>query len=459
MNSDPKLLSAYATDWAVTHGLVMRAPKTESESTGPLFTHAPFALYPSPFPRDCFNFAKLIQTDFNLLVHRISRDHTFLSEVIDEVIHTDSFTGSLWQIFQTVEKEGIAQPVSLGIHRSDYLIHQPDDRSPPILQQVEVNTISASFSSLSHVTGELHRHLTKKLGLNYEIPITESFTSVPDGLAEGWKLYGNKEAAILFIVQEGEKNLSDQRYIEFNLLERHGISVIRKTLREVDEEGVLDPKTKELKIAGRTISVAYYRAGYTPNDYPTDNEWRARLTIERSLAIKCPTIGYHLSGLKKIQQIVAIDGVLEKFLDNEACVRLRKSFTGLYAVKDDIVEKVIKNPQNYVLKPQREGGGNNYYDEDIVKMLKKLSTEERKAYILMERIKPKPLKNTFVRNSVLTEAEVVSELGIYGIFIAKGNEVLYNKEGGHLLRTKSSSVNEGGVAAGYAHMDSCYFSS
>jgi glutathione synthase len=34
--------------------------------------------------------------------------------------------------------------------------------------------------------------------------------------------------------------------------------------------------------------------------------------------------------------------------------------------------------------------------------------------------------------------------------------VLLNKEAGHLVRTKTSSSNEGGVAAGFAVLDSPY---
>ena len=37
---------------------------------------------------------------------------------------------------------------------------------------------------------------------------------------------------------------------------------------------------------------------------------------------------------------------------------------------------------------------------------------------------------------------------------SKGDEVVLNKAGGHLLRTKGSTVNEGGVAAGFAVIDS-----
>lgn len=36
------------------------------------------------------------------------------------------------------------------------------------------------------------------------------------------------------------------------------------------------------------------------------------------------------------------------------------------------------------------------------------------------------------------------------------NKILYNKQCGHMLRTKLSSVNEGGVAAGLGALDSPY---
>ena len=45
---------------------------------------------------------------------------------------------------------------------------------------------------------------------------------------------------------------------------------------------------------------------------------------------------------------------------------------------------------DFVLKPQREGGANNFYGECICKELCKMDKKERKNYILMERIKPVP---------------------------------------------------------------------
>jgi hypothetical protein len=37
-----------------------------------------------------------------------------------------------------------------------------------------------------------------------------------------------------------------------------------------------------------------------------------------------------------------------------------------------------------------------------------------------------------------------------------GDEVVLNTQGGHLLRTKAADSDEGGVAAGYAVLDSPY---
>jgi hypothetical protein len=44
------------------------------------------------------------------------------------------------------------------------------------------------------------------------------------------------------------------------------------------------------------VSVVYFRAGYTPNDYPGKDEWAARLLIEQSSAVKCPSVAYQLAG-------------------------------------------------------------------------------------------------------------------------------------------------------------------
>jgi glutathione synthase len=82
------------------------------------------------------------------------------------------------------------------------------------------------------------------------------------------------------------------------------------------------------------VAVVYFRAGYEPAQYPSNNEWAARLMIERSLAIKCPSIHYHLAGTKKVQQALAAPGILEKFLTDPVKVgAVQEIFTGLYSLE------------------------------------------------------------------------------------------------------------------------------
>jgi len=215
-------------------------------------------------------------------------------------------------------------------------------------------------------------------------------------------------------------------------------------------------------IDGYEVGVVYMRCGYHPDQYPTQAEWDARLMMERSLAIKSPSIHYHLAGTKKVQQELAKPGMVEKYLGDKAQVEsVRDIFTGLYSIDKDpagekSVEAAMANPEKYVLKPQREGGGNNVYGEDIKDYLSKLGdSEERNAYILMDRIAPPVSKNYMVRPGQDPEmVEVVSELGIFGYVIGDKDKILTNKYVGHMLRTKKSHVNEGGVAAGLGALDS-----
>ena len=55
--------------------------------------------------------------------------------------------------------------------------------------------------------------------------------------------------------------------------------------------------------------------------------------IERSMAIKCPTIAYHLAGVKKVQQTLALPGAVERFIDDPTVQRqIRDTFAGLYSL-------------------------------------------------------------------------------------------------------------------------------
>lgn len=107
----------------------------------------------------------------------------------------------------------------------------------------------------------------------------------------------------------------------------NGVKVIRKSLTQLAAEAELGPN-KELLVNGTAVAVVYFRCGYEPGQYPTEKEWNVRLLIERSLAIKSPSIQYHLAGSKKVQQALAKPGVVARYLKNEESeTRVKEIFT------------------------------------------------------------------------------------------------------------------------------------
>ena len=82
-------------------------------------------------------------------------------------------------------------------------------------------------------------------------------------------------------------------------------------------------------------------------------------------------------------------------------------------------EKAMKAPSRYVVKPQREGGGNNIYGDEIVSFLKSIeSSTERDAFIMMDRIHPPITTNYMVRPATPVRlVNCISELGIFGYII------------------------------------------
>lgn len=450
-------------DWAIMNGVSMRSKESFNFNQVQI---APFLLLPSTFPRREFEKAVEIQIFINEIMHNVAHDHQFLVDVLKSTIEVDDFTRKLFEIYEKVYAEGFTQAISLGLFRSDYMLHSDSDNK---IQQVEINTVASSFAGMANAITEFHRYILKDLGHSDKLknmPDNNSVTGFCTGLVYAWTLYKNEEAKILFVVEDVTYNISDQRFIEFGIQRLNpNIKIIRRNLTELVTQAKLGPKN-ELIVDGSIISVVYYRSGYGLEAYPTEKEWDVRLLMERSLAIKCPSIQYHLAGTKKVQQILSLPGVVERFLpDSNSVKKVTDTFTGLYSLDfDENGEKAIamgiSEPRNYVLKPQREGGGNNIYDDDVKIQLEKFkNSKDRSGWILMERIFPPLFKNYIIRaesEEIIEPQEVICELGIYGVIIGSKNEIKVNEQVGHLLRTKSSSSNEGGIVAGAGAIDSPY---
>ena len=234
------------------------------------------------------------------------------------------------------------------------------------------------------------------------------------------------------------------------------------------------------------ISTVYYRAGYSPDEY-TPTHYNTRFLLEGSRAIKCPTIPLQLAGGKKIQEVLTHSGVLEYFLADEEkygrdvlsqedIAELRESFMEMWGLDmdEDIatldadskeslgVRRAREAAMSLVLKPQREGGGNNIYKEAIPAFLDRLPPEERPAWVSMRLIQPPDCGNYLVRAGSTgsdvhrpVKATTMSELGVFGWALFGGHDrKVEEREVGILLRTKVKESNEGGVATGFSVLDS-----
>lgn len=555
-------LTTTATDFALAHGLVYRPPLAPGAAPEDVeksaVIHAPFALLPSPFPRALFSQAARLQPVLNELYARVASDHAFLQHVFvqQHVVDVDAFQHQLWRIYEAVRQEPLAQPLQLGLFRSDYLLHDesphaaPGDRHSLSIKQVEFNTISSSFGPLCTEVSRLHHYLAD-LSRNYfgalpppsspgsgegdPIPTNEALDTLAGGIAGAHDAYLRqalpriqkvpRDPVVLLIVQPGERNAFDQRALEYTLATRHGVKAIRLTMAELAGHSPSSHHAAKLRLPEKElfvtppwadlskgedaeqveVSVVYYRAGYGPTDYEgkgNEKNWDVRLLLERSKAIKCPSVALQLAGAKKVQQVLAQPGVLESFLqapsdpeskdsnnvsqtwDASTLALIRSTWTDLYSLDPSLeegkkaYELALNEPQKFVLKPQREGGGNNIYKEDIPPALKEMeerdranagssAPSEREGYILMSLIQPPPgLGSWLVKAGAGAEgaalaSDVVSELGIYGtaLFSREGNgafNLVDNTSGGHLLRTKGRNSNEGGVAVGFSVIDSPY---
>jgi glutathione synthase len=264
---------------------------------------------------------------------------------------------------------------------------------------------------------------------------------------------------------------------------RHSIYLIRQTLDELATSATLEEDTKALILVPSfavlslssqvEISIVYFRAGYNPADYPTSTHYATRLLLERSKAIKCPSIAMQLAGSKKVQQVLTKPGVLERFLDetrwgnrvplSAVAGEIRNSWMEMWGLDEDGppgedgVSKVLASTKKLLLKPQRGGCCQDVCPEAIPAFIESLPPRERKAWIAVEVVcPPEGTRNYLVRHGQVTKrSDDIAELGIFGWSLyGADNGLIKEKEVGWLVRTRQRGSCEGGVNSGISVLDS-----
>lgn len=409
---------------------------------------------------------------------------------MSSLINVDDFIANLWKVHLAVKSEGYVQPLSLGLFRSDYMIHTPSESEPVSMKQVEFNTIASSFGGLSSLVSKLHTELLDSqiaypphpVLKDNQPPENTAVATLASGLADAHIAYGPSKSShplcILFIVQDGERNIFDQHALSTQLTRVHKIPVFRMTTTEVLDLTSIPASNPSRPLIYTPphspsnpleVSTIYLRGFYGPSDYPSPTAWDARTHLERSAAIKCPSVLTQLAGSKKVQQVLAQPtgpdhDPLTSFLLHTP-TPLIDAIRSTFAPQYDLATSgrgrdLALNPEtaaHHVLKPQREGGGNNIYRDAIPGFLRSMPEEDWKGWILMELIKPPAdARNVALRSDgAVLAGHVVGELGVFGTVLWRDDgEVVHNRQGGWLMRTKAKDSDEGGVAAGFSSLDS-----
>ncbi|CAF4999732.1 unnamed protein product, partial [Rotaria sp. Silwood1] len=353
------------------------------------------------------------------------------------------------------------------------------------MRQIEFNTISSAFAGLTSIVADLHKailhyavdncnirelklddkeHEEKSSTIDLILP-NNALKKSAEAMIKAFELYNNKNACILFIILPNERNICDQNALIDAIQKiKPNIYIHLKTFEQLIDELVFDDKTFNiyLKTSHNEIAVVYYRAGYIPDHYINEKCWLIREYIEQSHAIKCPTIRSQLAGCKIVQEYLTRENIIEKYINNENLSKnIRSTFASMFTfdnnqTREKYINLLRQNSNAYVLKPNREGGGNNKYDNEILNLINK-EENHLNYYIAMEKIIPPKCITCLIKpnGKHLLHVECINEIGIYGTMVTNidTNEEYINEVTGYLVRTKTTDTNEGGVATGYSVLD------
>ncbi|KAL4427350.1 hypothetical protein ABPG74_002321 [Tetrahymena malaccensis] len=417
--------------------------------------HIPFSVSPILIQKKEFDEFYSKTQLWNELIDKMSKNFEWAKEIFKNM--SDPLLQGFLKIAEKANKSEITQKIQMGLIRNDVLHSAVKHK----WLQVEYNTISISFGYIAEQVQSLQRTIKNSYLKNFFEEYTglqgSSVSVVVEGLKNAYDLYDKPNSQILVVVSGFEGNSYDQRYPEYLLARDHGIICKRRTFEQLIEQTEVKEDGTML-VEGDEIAVIYYRTGYSPDHFPNEEIWKIREKIELTKAIKCPSVNIILVGFKKLQKTLQEAGQMEQFLNKQQCEQIKENFATIYDFEDETKHQELLNlaknePQHYILKPQREGGDNNIYGKNIYPFLEKLTPSERKNYILMEKIIPKPSITFMIRNRKLEVAPSISELGIISYFISDSQKIIHNKAGGYLVRTKRYFDDEGGVNAGYSVID------
>ena len=95
-----------------------------------------------------------------------------------------------------------------------------------------------------------------------------------------------------------------------------------------------------MKSNDEEVAIVYYRAGYAPSHFKSNNEWDALTKIELSKAIKTPDVATFLTGMKKTQEYLYLEeACLKELCNNDPLLvaKMRSVFAKFYKLETEVM--------------------------------------------------------------------------------------------------------------------------
>lgn len=186
--------------------------------------------------------------------------------------------------------------------------------------------------------------------------------------------------------------------------------------------------------------------------------------------------------LKKFQELALNKQLLTSLLlkfkefrdksvsDKEEIIdKMNKHFSELFSFgtlsdkdKENWIEKLKIEYNDYVIKPLKEGGNNNFNYEQVKQLAEERNLSILNESLVMKRIRPIPTKNYILKGMEIIEENVITEIGFFTYVITdinkEDNDIIEikNVESSPFFRTKAEKQGEGGMSIGASYANSGY---
>lgn len=442
-------------------------------------THCAFTFAPTLIERERFELLKSIVPLMGKLIHGVSEHHDFLTEAITPLCQSDPFFKSLLELHQAIHRGTVpAERRPMLLMRTDFM---DDAAHGPKL--IEFNGIAAGMGPFGQRAHELHRYLEHQWPATFQQwseapslelvpnPCIENLAKGIAGAAKTVRAQSGEAGLPLFLmmVQPDEDNVYDQHLLE-EAIQQEGVKTVRRTFRQLYDQLSSGDNQRLLLEGLGGVDAIYLRAGYQYCDYVANDIEEARccealgktrVMIEQHRVAINATVSQQLATSKRVQMLLSamkVEQLTDFGLTHDEATRIKPFLGDMRPVDAQSTAWFEHEPHHHwVLKNQGEGGGHCVFDEAILPKLKSLKPDQHSAWSLMRRIHPRHHSRPalVVRRGEATPVnDLISEMGMFTLHLDGHSLTSDLGYAGYLIRSKPSSVTEGGVHSGQGAVDS-----